>query len=263
MSPRLSRDEERLLALAREQETATRDPELRDCWRVLTSAIAERWIVPEGRMSLQELIDELERGSGAGAEEYTIDVDEEDDSKVLAVFVDSRHHCPRGAMLRELRRLEQRRRGEPDQQPRQQASAPEELLDHEALRRIVQLLLGARSGELPESEEAERVRRDVRDQFAALASSPEALDSDEMRQAVAGIGAGERTKIAEALRTFAAWAERPEHGGPAVDAAIEALESTLGWLAQGGRVQERETQERVAKSARDAIARRLRDAGLS
>ena len=266
MPPKLTRDEQRLLTLAKTQMSATHDPEVRDCWQVLVDAIGNRWIVAEGWMSLQELIDALEAGSGAGAEEYSIDVDEEDDSLVMAAFVNHRYRCPRDAMLRELRLLEQRRRRtpqDPDQALADDDESPEGSFDPDALRRMFQLLAGAQDDELPDSPEGERVRAEVRDQLAALASSPDALDSEEVRAAVAGVSPTERAKIGEALRAFAAWAEQPERGGAAVDEAIRGLEATLGRLARGGPAQERETQERITRSAQDAIARRLRDAGLS
>jgi hypothetical protein len=261
MSPRLKPDEARLLTLAREQAETISDPEVRACWEVLLGAISERWIVPEGRMSLQELIDGLEQGLGAGAEEYAIDVDDEDVSKVVAVFVGDRHRCPREAMMRELLRLEARRRGEPEPE-RPPPPSPEVPPDPGTLRGLVQLLLGARSQTLPDSEEAARLRAEVRDGLAELGSAPEALASDDVRQTLAGLTDEDRATMASALRTFADWAERPERGGAAVDDVIRLLESTLlGRLARGGPAEERATQERIAQTARDAIARRLRGGG--
>ena len=105
-------DEERLLALARQQAATIHDPALRRCWDVVISAIAQRWLVPEGPVSLHRLIEGLELGGGASVEEYAIMVDDEDSSSVVASFVTDEYRCPRDAILLELRRLEARRRGE-------------------------------------------------------------------------------------------------------------------------------------------------------
>ena len=195
-------DEQRLLALARLQATTIGDPAVRQCWDVVIHAIEQRWLLPEGRLSVQRLIEGLEAGGGASVEEYAVMVDDEDPDKVVASFVTDEYRCPRDAMIGELRRLE-------DQ------------------------------------------RRTVQDLGDALARG-------EFPDYVPGLTDEERTAMASAVRTFADWAEHPERtSGAAVDAAIRLLEQTVGAMQQGRRLEQQRTRERMAQSARDAIARRL------
>jgi len=257
--PKLQPDEARLLELAQEQQARIADADVRACWTVVVEAIANRWLVPEGDMSLEALIAALERGDGAGAEEYSISVDDEDDRYVIATIATTKHRCDRRAMMRELRSLEARRREEPrsggsDPAAPGPGGAPP---DPELLRSLFQLFAGASSGEVPSHEEGERVRREALDALAQLGDPAESLQSDDARRAIEGLSPSDRERVAGALRDFAAWFEHPEKGGPAVDDAIRMLESTLGWIPQGRRAEEKATQERIARSAQDAIARRL------
>lgn len=257
--PKLDPDEAHLLSLAQAQEPTIEDPAVRDCWEVVVGAIANRWLVPEGRMSLQELIEALEDGDGAAAEEYSITVDDEDPRYVVATFVKTRHRCDRDAMIGELNRLEQRFREKqvppPPEAPGGGSGAATP--DPELVRKLFQHLVGAGSGEVSSSEEGERVRQEAAEELARLGASPEALQSEDARRAVEGLGPDDRERIAGALRDFAAWFEHPERGGRAVDDAVAMLEATLGWIPQGRRAEEKETQKRIARSAQDAIARRL------
>jgi hypothetical protein len=235
-------DRARLLALAEAQPIA--DPEVRESWPAVITAIRGGWLLPgDGPYSIPGSIDRLERTGLVSVEEYAIEEDDADPASLLITLIGDTRRVPREELLRELRRLDDDFR----------AGRGPTLPDPERIREVFQQLLGTASA-APDTAEAERLRREAREELDRLSAAPD----EEVRSALGGLTAADRERMAEALRTFAAWTEEPEGHGKAVDDVIRTLEDTLGRLFPGRRADARATDERIRSSAQDAIARRLR-----
>lgn len=215
-----------LAARAERQYATIRDDEVRACWHVVVEALTRGWL---DRRTLDELIHTLETGGGTGAEEYTMTVAHEygQPDKVIVTLLDQEYLCPTDEMLHELRKL---------------------------------------AGSNPVAE-----AQDVLRSLAALAGTPKesAVRAEaqsvlgRLDPAAAGVGLtdADRARLADALRAFADWAQRPEQGAK-VDELIKSLDAGLGpLLTLGKQADEKATRDRIAGAARDSIARRLREAG--
>lgn len=257
MTSDIDRADARMLALARDQEAEIRDPEVRASWPVVVEAIRRNWLSTEGWLSLRELIAALERGDGAGAEEYDISVDEQDPARVCVSLASRRRYAPLDAMLRELRRLDSRARGVPPADAPPPSGSGRSTPDADAVREAMARLLEA-AGPVParDPEATERIRREAESLLARLADSPHDVEAD-ARRALEGADEADRARMAQALRAFADWAERPHAAGRAADEAVRALDEAFGWLLPGRRAEEQAREERIRSSAQGAIARRL------
>jgi hypothetical protein len=246
-----SPDRARLLGLAQAQPIE--DPELANAWTAIVTAIRSGWLVPgDGPHSIRGSLAQLDATGLLSVEEYTLEDDDEHSARALVTLIGDTWSVPRNALVAALRRLDDEFRAGhgPGRGPDPE---PPPLPDSAALRRAFQSLLGA-SQTAPDSPAAARVRRDAREALERLGKANDA----ELRAALEGLEPSDRTRMAEALRTFAAWAEQPEGRGEVVDDAIRALENTIGRLLPGRRAQERATDARIRSSAQDAIAARLR-----
>lgn len=260
MSWKLSAEQERLRVLAEQQYASIRDPEVFACWHVVVEAIASRWLWPE---ALDDLLYELDTGGGLGAEEYYLEVTESD--RVEATLINEACTCPRDEMLYELRRLRARFHGEPAPPPGPAGSGNPTDDDIRAAAALLSSLagLGASSHD---TAAGRRMREEVSAVLAGWADRPSGGEpAAALSRAVAGLSPADRAQLADALRVFADWAERPgQVAGARVDSVIEALERSLGpLLAHGRRAEEAQTQQRIASAARDSIAQRLREAGAT
>ncbi len=126
----LNAEERRLLSLATSQLAEIADASVAGAWHVITEALANGWLSPSGRLSLQSLITELAGGGGVSVEEYAIEASQEagGGDTVIVSFLADRFYVPRAEMLFELRRLQARLRGEaePATPPRAAAKAEAE-----------------------------------------------------------------------------------------------------------------------------------------
>ena len=252
MTGHLPPDRARLLALAEAQPIA--DPEVRESWPAVVTAIRGGWLLPgDGPYSIPGSLDRLERTGLVSVEEYAIEEDDADPASLLITLIGDTRRVPREELLRELRRLDDDFRAGRGPQPAPPPPDAPSLPDPERIREVFQQLLGTAAA-APDTPEGERVRREAREELDRLSAAPD----EEVRSALGGLTAADRERMAEALRTFAAWAEEPEGHGKAVDDVIRTLEDTLGRLLPGRRADARATDERIRSSAQDAIARRLR-----
>jgi len=222
------------------------DPEVFGCWHVVVEAAHRGWLTADGRLSVGRLAGTLAAGGSLGVEEYDMDVE---DGRVVVTFLDERYTCPRPAMVDELRRLDEYLHSSAtaaSSPPPQPGLSP----DPAELRRVLDALSGAaaaRAGSDP--AEVARLRREATEALGRLRGTDTSAAPDLLRQ-----------QAAEALRAFADWAENPAASGARVDAVIQRLEETVGRRLPGRRVEEQQTRDRIAGSARDAIARRLAEA---
>jgi hypothetical protein len=252
MTSQLPPDRARLLALAEAQQID--DPDVRESWPAVVTAIRGGWLLPgDGPYSIPGSIERLERTGLVSVEEYAIEEDDDDPASLLVTLIADTRRVPREAFLRELRRLDDDYRAGRGAAPDPAPPAAPDLPEPDALRRAFQDLLGA-AGEAPSTPEAERVRREAHAELERLS----ATGDDEVRSALAGLTAPDRARMSDALRAFAEWAEQPEGRGDAVDDVIRGLEETVGRLLPGRRAEARATDARIRGSAQDAIARRLR-----
>ena len=269
MNRKLSVDEMRLLALAETQYPGIRDPDVLQCWHVVIEAVSQQWLRPE---EVPLLIRELETGGGLGAEEYSIDVDQEggDLSQVVVSFIAERYRCPRAAMLEELRRLWDWYRGEPESPngggpasggPDVPPHGPGGSADAAAIATDVDRLIAALAAPGGAASPGEVSREAQQLLEAWLSAAAESSSSVPMRRALEALLAQDPTRLAAALRTLTRWGERPATGGERVDRLIRDLERWLGPVLTAGRAaDERQTTDRIAATARDSIARRVQEA---
>lgn len=115
----LSADERRLLELAEAQYKDIFDKDVFGAWHVIVEAISNRWLVTEGRLSLQHLLSSLVGGGGLGVQEYSIDVSHADGEGKTAIvaFLSDSFYVSRAELTYELRRLLARFRGEAEPAP--------------------------------------------------------------------------------------------------------------------------------------------------
>ena len=248
-----------LTDVARTQEAEIEDDEVRECWRLIVQAARNGWLMPDGDLSPAAMADRLERGDGMTVQEYWIDVDQEtgDPTRAVVGFVDEERSCSRANLVAELRRLDGAYRGQTPEDPiagdnsvdADETSAPDELA--QALKQMLARMAGDEGTALPAD-----VRREAQ---AALAAFDAGKPTPQLAQAIHRLKDEDRETIEEALRTFGSWMQQPTHdGGAAVDKVIGVLEATLGrWLVRGKRADEKARDDRIARSAREAIARRL------
>jgi len=87
---------------------------------------------------------------------------------------------------------------------------------------------------------------------------------DEVARAVEAAGGADVDRLAQGLRTIAAWLEqRSPQAGAAVDKLVEGLDQTLGpFLTRGKKADEARREEEIRADARASIAQRLREAGV-
>lgn len=281
--PRHHDESARLLELARAQQATIRDPEVRDCWYVIVEAIAHHWLSATGPSAVDRLADEIDSGGGVTVNEYSVDVDYEggDPSRVVVQLVDERYVCPRAELVYELRRLDASCRGaaeppppKPDppenssaesehrqRAPGQAAHQPDDETRPPDLAAELQRVLAALTPPTDPAE-AQRVRAEARALLARWGGRASDVTPPDLRRAVEHLATTDRSRLVDALRTFADWAEQPHHGGAAVDRLLAGLERTLGpVLAAGRQADQRATKERMRSQADDAITRRLREAG--
>ena len=252
MSRPLPADRARLLALAKAQPIA--DAEVRAAWPTVVTAIENGWLLPgDAEGSIVESLATLRRTGLVGYQEYAIEeVDGEPDRLLVTLIGDSRE-VPRAPFEHALEELDEDFRAGRGPAPEPPPAEPPAPPDAETLRDAFQLLLGA-GGRSPDTAEAAGVRAEAHAELERLSGSGD----EELRAALDGLTEADRAGLANAMRTFADWAEHPEGRGDAVDEVLRVLEGTIGRLLPGRRAEERATEERIRSSAQDAIARRLR-----
>jgi hypothetical protein len=271
MARQLSPDSVRLLELARAQEASIRNAQVRECWYIIIDAIARQWLGATGRLSIDRLADQLEAGGGITVDEFSADVDHEEDDpgRVIVHLVDERYVCPRAELVDELRRLGASYRGHGQQtlaadlpptdqggdKPFGGAEPPQGIAAE--LERILAMLTTH-----PDPAKAKEVRAEADRTLSRWLDTPYGELQPDLQRAVDELSATDRSRFAEVLRIFTDWMDQPDKGGEQVDRLIANLENTFGPLLTAGRQADRRaTEKRMRSEAADSIARRLREAG--
>ncbi len=283
----LSPEQKRLATLAKTQTID--NPDVAKCWQFVAEAFDSHQLL--GPYQLPQLIRSLEKGNDEGYNEISFDwVD--DDNRVMEVsFVQHAHACPGDELIAELKRLFRRYHNIDDSSPAAADATPSE--GGFDLLGFVAGLFGTTAEQLVDDPDAYRTRQRETLSTARnimtdmISEDPKVRDRankqlsqfrdqltrtgidlgqnfnhlpDKIREAIKSASHVDASSIAGMLHLAAQWIEKGDaESGKRIDQTLAALEKTLGPILQPDKeLQEQQRGERIRKSARDAIAARLK-----
>jgi hypothetical protein len=77
------------------------DPEVAKCWQLIRSGIRMNL----SRVGIEKVLTLLRAKSGVGYDEFSIEIDPEDETRALVIILDDERSCPAVGLIRELERL--------------------------------------------------------------------------------------------------------------------------------------------------------------